>query len=95
MVVIREGDQISAVGKKDAIVQGRVDKQVYVTRKGVLFVYLTLDTGDEIRITKVTAPSDEEALLKSIEEAPDGSFSKAWGYAMYGAMKAIESSSKR
>lgn len=31
----------------------------------------------------------EKEFLKKLEKAPDG-FAKAWGYAMYGAMKAVE-----
>lgn len=35
----------------------------------------------------------EEEFLKRLREAPDG-FAKAWGYAMYGALKALEVASK-
>jgi len=31
----------------------------------------------------------EDEFLKKLKEAPDG-FAKAWGYAMYGTMKALE-----
>ena len=36
----------------------------------------------------------EEEFLKKLKEAPDG-FAKAWGYALYGAMKALEVASRQ
>jgi hypothetical protein len=35
----------------------------------------------------------EEEFLCKLNEAPDG-FAKAWGYAMYGAMKAVKAASR-